>query len=102
MHPGTARLVKPTIPLLVDAGAITLSNGMVGIPPSVQFLNSPEKVLVEEGTVIYADVWLAASDADDHRFSRFTRYYWAGREQTWLPMEVISFYARLRKADPFF
>ena len=88
--------------LLVDTGARQFSNGMVNHLPSIDYRDSPEKVLQRDAQIQYADVWVAATDADNNRYSRFRRYYWTGADGSWLPMEMISLYARRRKADTFF
>ncbi len=87
---------------MFDTETRRFPNGMVQHEPSIDFVVSPHKVLKEDGRLVYADVWLAATDAEGHRYTRFRRYYWAEPERTWLPMEMISFYANPRKADAFF
>jgi len=88
--------------LLVRAGARTARNGIISFKPSIQYHNSPQSVLQVQGSLTYADVWLAASDADDHRYRRFRRYYWSPNDDTWLPMEMFSLYVKTRRADVFF
>ena len=78
------------------------ANGVVNYPASVKYDNSPETVLKKYGTLLCADVQLAASDSDNLRYSRFIRYYWSKDDETWLPMEMVFLYVRERKADPFF
>ncbi len=77
-------------------------NGIVRHMPSLEYVQSPEKVLAENGELLCTDVWLAATDSDRQAYSRFRRYYWASPDVGWLPMEMDSLNARERKADPFF
>lgn len=86
----------------LDTGVRTLREGMVTYKPSVVYDESPESVIEAHGRLLYADVWLAATDADDTAYTRYRRYYWAPAERTWLPMEMISLYAGQRQADAFF
>ncbi len=90
--------------MLHESGAKRFANGFIAHHPSVEFHHTPADVLRADGRVVYADVWLAATDADDHRYSRFRRYYWVSinDENIWLPVEMISLYAKMRKADAFF
>jgi len=88
--------------LLNDTRAKTFKNGVITPHPSIKYRNSPQKVLEKYGELLYVDVSIAASNADDLKYSRLKRYYWSEDDKTWLPMEVVSLYARQRKADEFF
>jgi len=87
---------------LFKIGAKTCKNGMITRYPNIEYENSPERVVKEYGTLLYADVKVAASDADGLKYSRWKRYYWSPEDGSWLPMELVSFYAKTRKADEFF
>ena len=87
---------------LLLTGARKFRDGFITHMPSIEYVNSPEVVIAQETKLLYADVWLAATDVEDHRFLRFRRYYWSPQDDTWLPMEMVSLYARKRKADVFF
>ncbi len=84
------------------AGVWEFPNGFVRHLPSVDYEHSPASVLAEHEQITYADVWLAATDAEARAYARFRRYYWSPRDVTWLPMEMVSLNARRRVADTFF
>jgi hypothetical protein len=88
--------------LLSDAGAKTFNNGVITPHPSIEYLNSPKKVLQKYGKLLYVDVSIAASDSQGQKYSRLKRYYWSEDDQVWLAMEVVSLRAKDRKADEFF
>ena len=88
--------------ILSDAGAKTFNNGVITPHPSIEYLNSPQKVLQKYGKLLYVDVSIAASDSQGQKYSRLKRYYWSEDDQVWLAMEVVSLRAKDRKADEFF
>jgi hypothetical protein len=74
---------------LLDVKAFAFKNGYVTLTPSVEYLNNPAKILKEQGKLIYADIRIAASNAQNIKYSRLKRYYWSENDKTWLPMEFI-------------
>ena len=88
--------------LLFDTNARSFKNGVATLTPSVEYLDSAQKVLQTRGKLLYIDVSFAASDSEGKRYSRLKRYYWSMENATWLPMEIVSLLQTKRKADEFF
>ena len=85
-----------------ELGVRAFRRGLVRNLPSVAFHKTPEDLLAEYGKLQFADVRLAADDADGVKYSRFKRYYWSPDDAAWLLMETVSANAGPRKADSFF
>lgn len=88
--------------ILRDTGANTFYSGVVTHHPSIEYHNSPSNVLKKRGELIIADARIAASDSRELKYSRLKRFYWSPDDDTWLPMELVSLYAKDRKADEWF
>ena len=86
--------------VMLNGGLIP--KGLLSYTPSIEYVNSPAKVLEKDGKLVYVDIRLAASDSDMKKYSRMKRLYWSQEDHTWLYMDMCSFYTGKRRADEFF